>query len=629
MCGLAGVVADALAPGREQVVRSMTSSLAHRGPDGEGIASGDSFVFGHRRLAIIDVTSGGAQPKTTEDGRYILVLNGEIYNYLELRDQLEQVGVRFRTQSDTEVLLALLARDGEAALQRLIGMFAFAFFDREDNTLLLARDHLGIKPLYYFETGDGELVFASEIKALLAHPEAPRRRSQRGLFQYLTFQFCLDDLTLFDGIKKLPPACTLSWHAGRRPTVRRYWDMNFRIDEDHTESYFFDRLQYLVQDSVRLQMRSDVPVGAYLSGGLDSSVVSALARRITDQPVKVFHGRFDAGRRYDESSYARRVAESIGADYHEATLGPADFVASMPGLIRAMDEPAAGPGLFPQHQVSRLSREHVTVVLGGQGGDEIFGGYARYLVAYLEQALKGAIYETQEERQHLVTLASIVPNLAVLRDYVPMMKGFWNEGLFDDMDRRYFHLINRLPAVGEVLTPELLGSWSEEELFADFSREFNYPDTLSYINKMTHFDLRAQLPALLQVEDRVSMMVSLESRVPLLDPRLVDLVTTMPPAMKFKGGRLKHLLKRLAGSHLPAEVVNRKDKMGFPVPLSEWMKEGPVRDFVADVVLGDAARRRGLFRPEAVERLIAEEAPFGRQLWAVLSLELWHREFSL
>jgi asparagine synthase (glutamine-hydrolysing) len=271
----------------------------------------------------------------------------------------------------------------------------------------------------------------------------------------------------------------------------------------------------------------------------------------------------------------------------------------------------------------------VTVVLGGQGGDEIFGGYARYLVAYLEQALKGAIYETQEEQQHLVTLSSIVPNLAVLREYVPMMRAFWSDGLFEDMDRRYFHLINRLPSITDVLTGELLRGWNEEALFAAFAREFNDPDTLSYINKMTHFDLRAQLPALLQVEDRVSMLASLESRVPLLDHRIVDLVTTMPPAMKFKGGRLKHLLKRLAEPCLPADVVNRKDKMGFPVPLSEWLAAGPVRDFVADIVLGSSARERGIFRPQAVERLIAEEAPFGRQLWAVLCLELWHREFGL
>lgn len=628
MCGLAGVVGSNLAPDRAQIVRAMTSRLQHRGPDGEGFASGEDFVFGHRRLAIIDVASG-AQPQTTEDGRHVLILNGEIYNYLELRAQLEQEGVSFRTRSDTEVLLKLLAREGEAALKRLVGMFAFAFFDRKERTLLMARDHLGIKPLYFCETERAELIFASEIKALFAHPAAPRRRSERGLFQYLTFQFCLGDQTLFEGIRKLPPGCLLRWQPGRGATIHRYWDMNFHVDEEHTESYFFDRLHFLLHDSVRLQMRSDVPIGAHLSGGLDSSVVSALARKITERPFKVFHGRFDAGPQYDESRHARRVAAHIGAEYHEVTPTAADFVTTMPMLIRAMDEPAAGPGLFPQFIVSRLAKQEVTVVLGGQGGDEMFGGYARYLVAYLEQALKGAIYETQEERQHLVTLSSIVPNLAVLREYVPMMKSFWSTGLFEDMDRRYFHLINRMPSVEHLLAPDLFAQRDEAELFASFSSEFNSPDTLSYINRMTHFDLRAQLPALLQVEDRVSMAVSLESRVPLLDHRIIDVVTTMPPATKFKGGHLKHLLKHLAQPYLPPEIINRKDKMGFPVPLNEWIRQSPVREFVSDIVLSDTARQRGIFRPDAVERLLAHEAPFGRQLWAVLCLELWHREFMV
>ncbi len=625
MCGIAGVFADTLPPGRAEIVEAMATRLHHRGPDGKGFAHDPSFILGHTRLAVIDVATG-AQPQTTPDGRYVLIFNGEIYNYRELRAELEQAGAHFQTQSDTEVLLQLLARYGENALQKLTGMFALAFVDTREKTLLLARDHFGIKPLYYFETPAGEVVFASEIKALLVHPEAPRKRSSRGLSQYLAFQFCFDDLTLFDGIRKLPPGFVLKRCARGPCEVRRYWDLNFQIDEDHNERYFFDRLEQLMENAVRLQLRSDVPLGAYLSGGLDSSLVSAYARDFTAAPLKVFHGRFDAGPAYDESRYARAVAQSIGADYHEVVARPEDFVEHMPALIRAMDEPAAGPGLFPQFLVSRLAREHVTVVLGGQGGDEIFGGYARYLVAYLEQALKGAIYETQEEKQHLVTLASIVSNLSVLQEYVPMMRGFWSDGLFEDMDRRYFRLINRMPDVSSLLAPDLMAQWNPDELFASFSKEFNYPDTLSYINKMTHFDLRAQLPALLQVEDRVSMAVSLESRVPLLDHHVVDFVTTMPPAMKFKGGRLKHLLKRLASPHLPAAIVERKDKMGFPVPLTEWMIQGPVRDFVADTVLSTAARQRGIFRPEGVEQLISREVPFGRQLWAVLSLELWHRE---
>ena len=421
----------------------------------------------------------------------------------------------------------------------------------------------------------------------------------------------------------------MRWTRADGPQTRRYWDCNFVVDEDHTDRYFHNRLAELLEESVRLQLRSDVPLGTYLSGGADSSLVTALATKLSPKRITAFHGRFDEGPQYDESAYARRVAEHTGVDYLEVVPCAADFVEDMPRVIRALDEPVAGPGVFPQYRVARLARENVTVVLGGQGGDEIFCGYARYLVGYLEQALQGAIFGTQEEGRHLVTLATIVPNLSVLRQYFPMMRHFWQEGLFDPMDQRYFRLIDRSPALERILSPDVAAARDEAAVFAAFQSEFNHPDTVSYINKMTHFDMRTLLPALLQVEDRVSMAVALESRVPLLDHRVVDLVTTMPPPQKFAGGRLKYALKAVAARCLPDDVVNRPDKMGFPVPLSEWMQDGPVRDFVCDVLLGRQARERGLFRSAELEKLIAAEARFGRQIWGALCLELWHREFNV
>jgi asparagine synthase (glutamine-hydrolysing) len=292
-----------------------------------------------------------------------------------------------------------------------------------------------------------------------------------------------------------------------------------------------------------------------------------------------------------------------------------------------MDEPAAGPGLFPQYQVSRLARQHVTVVLGGQGGDEIFGGYARYLIAYLEQALKGAILGTQEEGRHIVTLQSIIPNLGVLRTYLPLMQHFWREGLFEDMDARYFRLINRSPDIDRLLTPEAKDHCSTEAVFESFRQVFNHPQTRSYLNKMTHFDLKTLLPALLQVEDRVSMAVSLESRVPLLDYRIVELMGHMPPALKFKGGRTKHILKSALENLLPSEIIHRQDKMGFPVPLREWVRQGPVRDFVREVLLGRACRERGVFSVPALEGMLARESILERQLWGAICLELWFQTF--
>lgn len=562
----------------------------------------------------------------SEDGRYTLVFNGEIYNYLELRQRLVQQGEHVASYSDTEVLLRLLIRDGKDALTVLNGMFAFVFHDREANQWIAARDHFGIKPLYYAVT-KAEFVFASEIKALFEHPEIRPLRDNLSLQEYLTFQFCLADRTLFEGIKKIQPGHVLSGTGNNVTSDETYWDTNFAIDEYHTEEYFTDKLRDLLSDSIRLQLRSDVALGGYLSGGLDSSLVSTMAAEHLDVPIKMFHGRFAEGSQYDESSYARLVAERTRGVFVETVPTAHDFVADLPDLIYALDEPLAGPGLFPQFRVSRLAKEHVTVVLGGQGGDEIFGGYARYLVGYLEQALKGAIFETQEEGKHLVSLESIIPHLPILKEYRPLLSHFWSDGLFDPMDARYFRLIDRSQGLIRLLHPDLARTMNDDSVFAAFQNVFNHADTESYINKMTHFDQKTLLPALLQIEDRVSMAVSLESRVPLLDHRIVDLVTTMPPPLKFQAGRTKHIFKKAIRSLLPAEILDRKDKMGFPVPLKEWMQKGPVHDFVGDTLLSSNSRQRGIYRPEALERMMNSQGVGARQLWGALSLELWHQAY--
>lgn len=627
MCGLVSIHSSGRAlDDRMGVLDAMLTRIAHRGPDGEGKAHiPGQALFGHRRLSIIDIEHG-SQPMCSSDKRYTLIFNGEIYNYLELRQSLIQQGQHFVTFSDTEVLLKLLIQEGAKAINRLNGMFAFVFHDRENNTWIAARDPFGIKPLYYASVGD-ELLFASEIKALLAHPELKAARDEAALHQYLALQFCLDEKTLFAGVQKIKPGFYFTGHGAVIERRVCYWDTNYQIDQYHTEEYFVDRLRALLDDSVRLQIRSDVPLGSYLSGGLDSSLVSMLAAQHLDVPLPMFHGRFAEGAEYDESAYAKAVANGANGVYHEVVPTAQDFVDSLPDLIYALDEPLAGPGLFPQFVVSKLARQHVKVVLGGQGGDEIFGGYARYLVGYLEQAIKGAIFETQEEGKHLVTLESIIPQLPLLKQYRPLLSQFWSKGLFEDMDARYFHLIDRSPGLSAVLHPDTLAGFDREHLFSEFQKVFNHPDTQSYINKMTHFDQKTLLPALLQIEDRVSMAVSLESRVPLLDTRIVDLVTSMPPSLKFQGGKTKHILKKAVRNLLPNTVLDRKDKMGFPVPLGEWMRGGVVRDFVGDTLLSSRSLQRGIFKPEALKNMMTSQGVGGRQLWGALSLELWHRRF--
>lgn len=632
MCGIAGILS---AHAREDIdhvhiVQDMMDRLKHRGPDGEGRISHGHAILGHRRLAIIDVDHG-QQPFLSPDERYGLTYNGEIYNYKELRDTLKQdKSAVFETDSDTEVLLQMLIHYGEDALPKLTGMYAFCFHDKETGNVILARDEMGVKPLYYSITKDGELVFASEIKALFSHPSITARVSNPGLRQYITFQFCLDEQTLFEGVKILKPAHKILLNTNQPLNEIKqlpHWLCSYDIDESLDEDSYHEKLKSMIEESVRLQLRSDVPLGTYLSGGIDSSLITAIAAQKQNDMVKAFHGRFAEGPAYDESEHAHAVCEKTGAEYIEVVPNAQQFVDVLPALIYHMDEPAAGPGLFPQFCVSQKASQHVKVILGGQGGDEIFGGYARYVVGYLEQALKGAITGSNDEGKHLVTLASIVPNLKVLEKYTPMMKNFWADGLFGEMDARYFRLINRAPGAKKLLAGDIMNDRAQHDVFETFQSIFNIDSTSSYINKMTHFDMKTLLPALLQVEDRVSMSVSLESRVPLIDRDIVDTVMTIPPPMKFSGGKTKHLLKNIAEHYLPDSVVHREDKMGFPVPLREWMEGGVVRDFIADIMLSQASRERGLFHMPEIEKLIVHEGQFGRQLWGALCLELWHQIF--
>lgn len=623
MCGLVGVIQKKGRTVEHDLLAGMLSTLQHRGPDDEGFLIEGAVGLGHKRLSIID-TQCGHQPMHAE--HVSIVFNGEIYNYVELRDQLIQLGHSFQTKSDTEVILRMYLQHGEDCVARLNGMFAFLILDRRRNMVLAARDHLGIKPLYFSPRREA-LLFASEIKALFKFPGVNNEPDDSALRDYLIFQFVLGERTLFRGIYKILPGHLQVINLddlGIR--TRCYWEPHFRLDLEHTEKYFVEQLRSLIEDAARIQMRSDVPLGTYLSGGLDSSIVTTLASRHSAQPIKTFTGRFPEGPEFDESDYAREVVQACNAQSYVVIPDEAEFVELLPKLIWHMDEPAAGPGLFPQYIMACAARREVKVVLGGQGGDEIFGGYARYVVAYLEQALKGAIFETNEENEHIVSLASILPNLPALKQYIPMLQGFWGEGAFAPMDVRYFQLIDRSAGALEMFAEEFRTTFDHEGAFERFQAIFHHPDTKSYYNKMTHFDMVSSLPALLQVEDRVSMAASLESRVPLLDHRVVDLVTSMPAPLKFKGAELKYALKRAIGDILPPRILHRKEKMGFPVPLHLWTRRR-AREFISDTLLSDACRARGIFDAEAVEKLLSGERAFGRRIWGLLNLELWYRQF--
>ncbi len=622
MCGFVGIVHLESRPVERPMLAQMARAIAHRGPDGEGVFVDGSVGFHHKRLAIIDLHSG-QQPMTRD--RVTVVFNGEIYNYVELREGLVARGHRFDTSSDTEVLLRMYLEHGEECVRQLNGMFAFLIYDARTGQVLAARDHFGIKPLYCFQNRD-LILFGSEIKAILQHPAARAEADLDGLRDYVTFQFVLGERTLFRNVRKLAPGHYQIFDiaTGRSRSVK-YWEPRFEIDNHHNEEYFASSLRAILEDAIRLQLRSDVPVGAHLSGGMDSSLVTALAAGRYPGRLKTFTGRFLEGPQFDESRYAKEAANATGAEWFDTVCTVDEFVELLPTLIYHMDEPAAGPGLFPQFIVSRLAAKHVKVCLGGQGGDEIFGGYARYVVAYFEQAMKSAIYESDEGGLG-VELAAMAPNLNYIRQYVPMLGRLLQRGLFEPAERRYFTLMDRSEGTLDAYSAEFRAQYDREAVFGRFASVFNEADTRSYYNKMLYYDMMTGLPSLLHVEDRVSMAVSLESRVPLLDPRIVELVARVPPTIKFKGGEMKYLFKQAIQGVLPDSVMQRRDKMGFPVPLQLWAR-GKAREFFNEVLLSQRTRERGLFDVGTVNRLINQESAFSRVLWGLLQIELWHRQF--
>jgi asparagine synthase (glutamine-hydrolysing) len=623
MCGIVALINKTGQTADSSLLEKMAKAIHHRGPDENGIMVDGPVGFFHKRLSIIDLTSG-QQPMVFNN--CTIIFNGEIYNYIELREELKKKGHSFHTTSDTEVILHLYAEYGANFVDFLNGMFAFIIYDKNQNHIFIARDHFGIKPLYFYQD-DEVIAFGSEIKALLVHPRIKAVPDTNNVYEYLTFQFVMGESTMFQNIQKVLPGHYISIDLNTWKFERiKYWEPNFKVDQFHTEEYFIVELRHILEETISQQLRSDVPLGTYLSGGIDSSLVTIMASKFLDKPIKSFSGAFNEGPEFNELEYARIAAKTANAELFEIFPTEQEFIDILPTLIYHLDEPVAGPGLFPQYIVSKFASQHVKVILGGQGGDEIFGGYSRYMVAYLEQAIKGAIFQSNEEDEHIVSLESILPNLPTLKQYIPMIKSFWQDGSFEGMDRRYYHLINRMGSTKEFFQTDFINECDSDAIFNKFSGYFNDPDTKSYFNKMTHFDMLGSLPGLLQVEDRVSMSVSIESRVPLLDRRIVDLVSGMPAGMKFKGGEMKYLLKKTIKNIMPPEIMRRKDKMGFPVPLHVWSKN-KAKGFIMDTLLSKKAKERNMINTDHVEKLISSEQPFSRGLWGLLSLELWYNQF--
>ncbi len=619
MCGIAGLLRTDGARADARLVGAMTDILSHRGPDGDGFFVEGPIGLGHRRLAIIDLATGD-QPMFSEDRSLALVFNGEIYNYRELRSELEARGARFRTTSDTEVLLRAYEAHGIDCLSKLRGMFAFALWDGGRRRLLLARDRVGIKPLVYAWDGR-RLLFGSELKALLADPTLSRDLDWDALHDYLVFHYIGSPRSIFRGARKLPPASYLLLDAdGGEPEVHRYWDLRFDPAGTRREAEWVEGLRWHLEDAVRSHMVSDVPIGAFLSGGVDSGSVVALMAKASPTPIRTFSIGFDEAD-FDELAYAREVARRHETDHCEFVVKP-DALEVLPRLAWQFDEPFADSSALPTYYVSKITREHVTVALSGDGGDENFAGYRRYALAVQRHArLDG--FSGRAPRALAGAAAALLPGTMRGHGFLELMAA--------DGVERYFRMVayQRSATLARLLTPEtraLVDGRVDPGLFRSLAAEGG---SLDYLSTLQYLDVRTYLPEdILTKVDRTSMLVSLEARVPLLDHVLMEYVATMPSGLKLRGGEGKSVFKKAMAADLPASVLTRR-KMGFGVPLAAWLRRD-LRDYARDTLLGSRARQRGLFAPAAVEAILAEHAggrDHSAQIWALLVFEEWARRW--
>ena len=623
MCGISGV-AGSLAYDWAHLQR-MNAALVHRGPDGEGSHWDDGIGLAMRRLAIIDV-EGGDQPIYNEDGTVCVVYNGEIYNFLELRPELEARGHRFSTRSDTEVIVHAYEEFGPACVERLWGMFALALWDSRKQLLLLARDRLGKKPLAYYVNHTGGIAFASELNALLQHPDVPREVDPRAIDDYLTYLYVPAPTTAYRDVKKLPPAHRLVWQHGR-VTVEPYWQVRFGEKVNLSDDEALEQFGSLFRDSVRRRLIADVPLGAFLSGGMDSSSVVAEMAELSAGPVKTFSIGFGE-RDFDELAYARQVAERFGTEHHELVVEPRALEV-LPTLVEHYGEPYADSSAVPSYYVSQLTRKHVTVALNGDGGDELLAGYERHWAARI-----AARYDTVPRfvRHGLIRpLIPLLPEPRQRRAFLRRAKRFLAAAHLPVL-ARYLHWVGAYtPAQKAALyTPEYLEMLGDHDA-GDWLRQALAPEPrLDPVDAVQRADTLLYLPQdCLTKIDIASMANSLEARSPLLDHRLVEFCASLPSSYKLRGRTSKWLLRRLMHDRLPPAILTRP-KMGFGVPVGDWL-HGQLRPLLDDTVLSDRALSRGYFRPDGVRALVDEHvsrrADRTPHVWALLMLELWFRTF--
>ncbi|MFN0277867.1 MAG: asparagine synthase (glutamine-hydrolyzing) [Pyrinomonadaceae bacterium] len=623
MCGIAGYISKTTDRKEECASRleAMCRVITHRGPDEQGIAIEGRAAMGMRRLSIIDLATG-QQPIYNENRTKLIVFNGEIYNYRELKKDLESRGYKFRTNSDTETIIHAYDEFGEDCLWRLRGMFAFAIWDEREQSLFLARDRVGKKPLFYTITAEGEFVFGSELKVLLEHGGVTREIDHGALDAYLTFGYVPEELCIFKGVHKLEPGHFLIFKNGQI-RIEKYWDFDFSGDMlTDSEEKIADDLLDRLRDAVETRLISEVPLGAFLSGGVDSSAVVGLMSQALTQPVKTFSIGFNEDS-FDELKYARLAADHFKTDHHEFILTP-DFVDIVDDLVWHFDEPFADSSALPTYMVSKLAREHVTVVLSGDGGDELFGGYTRYVTDRERIGLESLPLAL---RQKLIRpLSEALPHGTLGKNYLFNISLGAASRYIDSIS--HFNGPRKRKLYSSETRSKMNGSFERgEKLFRQIAGSVPSEEPLEHL---LYLDSKTYLPSdILTKVDRMSMASSLETRSPLLDHKLIEYVTRIPSAMKLKGRETKYIFKKAVRDFVPAEILHR-EKQGFGVPINEWINL-QLKERITNDLADRRSRERGYFDAKYINLLLDEHRRGRRDhshaLWTLWMLELWHRRY--
>ena len=629
MCGICGIVVPRGSSRRVDgaLVERMSDTILHRGPDGAGVFVEDGVGLGHRRLSIVDVAHG-QQPMSTDDGRYTVVYNGEVFNHPTLSAELQARGACYSTHCDTETVLKVFEREGARTPESLRGMFAFAIWDRTTRELFLARDRFGVKPLYYAHAADGTLVFGSEIKAILASGVVRPALNEAALPDYLANHAPSGHETLFAGVRRLPAGHTMRWRDGEL-RVDQYWDLSFEKSAAAASASDADLVAEYgerFREAVRLRLMADVPLGMFLSGGIDSAAIAATMSQLVGDRVKTFSVAF-AEREANELHYARLVAEKFRTDHHEIVVSPQDFFSALPRLVWHEDEPIAHPSSVALNFVSRLASQHVKVVLTGEGSDETLAGYDRYRKTIYNLAL-GRVYERLPGARALGRGAvGLLPASSPVRQ--KLERTFLC--LPAELDAIYYDNFSVFSRARQhaLLAPDVRARLGDPDPYAAMRGFQARRPAASLLDQLLYVDTKTYLHELLMKQDQMSMAASIESRVPFLDHPLVEWVASLPERMKLRGLTTKWILRQAMRGTLPEEILSRK-KMGFPVPVGRWFR-GEFRHLLDEYVLSERARARGLFDPTSVRTLVEQhqraEANHSERLWSLVNLEMWQRIF--